>query len=306
MTVFVFLAVSSLLFYIWWLLPHFTGVFILALGIFLSFLECSPRRVSILIISLLITGFGSALFNNAILYRAVLMTDWMFAYFYLAAFYFGALRVTNRIVSLRGSNPVLVSLRQATLGARPTPRPADRRRLISRISVAAVILFLCAGTIRLLALNLGSFPPASPPPGVLSAEAREQVMARLRGNTSSPRDLNEGDGLVLSREPLSYFTIYFPRGTEFKARDAMFHRRPFACTIFQTSHGTAVFPGEIPTAFHGRLVTLVERVEGTHPAGARRGKVTQCVAIIPLLSSSGELDYENAVIVEPRSNRDIL
>jgi hypothetical protein len=137
------------------------------------------------------------------------------------------------------------------------------------------------------------------PPLAAPVSAKKEGTART---TASPSGSAKRTQVVVRCEPLSHFVYYFPRGTEFEKRDRLFTRRTFDCSIFQFARCTVVFPGRIPRSLRGRTVVLVGWIEGIHPGWwrSRRMKVMQCIAIVPVLGPNRALDYEHAVIVQPR------
>jgi hypothetical protein len=336
-----FLLISAVLFTVWRLASPYAGVFILFAGIATSFLQCRWRNIAVLSWSLAITGLSDALFNNAILYRAVLMTDWIFSLFYLAAFYFSAAIIANAALRV---------LRKAP--DRPLPEASartvdpfvcafeDRSKTIVKGVAIVLVIFVLAGSVRLLAVNFGAITPSRPLSYDLSTSEKREIIERLRGASSAiqqilpdPKmenvefieptppltapvaateqgtDITTGSSsaiksqVVVQCEPLSRYVHYFPRGAEFRKRDPLFMKRRFDCSIFQSARCTVIFPGRIPRSLRGQTVVLVGWIEGIHPGWARprRGEVMQCTALIPVLGNR-EFDYEHAVIVNPRSS----
>jgi 4-amino-4-deoxy-L-arabinose transferase-like glycosyltransferase len=334
-----FLLISAALFTVWRLTPY-AGVFILVAGMATSFLQCRWRDIAVLSWSLAITGLGDALFNNAILYRAVLMTDWIFSLFYLAAFYFSATIITNAALRILRKTP---DRRLPEASARIVDPLVcafeDRSKTIVKGVAIVLVLFVLAGSVRLLAVNFGAITSSRSPSYRLSTSEKREVIERLRdaspaiqqvlpdpkmenvefieppppltaplAATGQDTDITRGPSsaiisqVVVQCEPLSFFVHYFPRGTEFQKRDPLFFKRSFDCSIFQSAQCTVVFPGRIPRSLLGQTVVLVGWIEGIHPGWARprRGEVMQCIALIPVLGNR-EFDYKHAVIVKPRS-----
>jgi hypothetical protein len=125
------------------------------------------------------------------------------------------------------------------------------------------------------------------------------------GPTAAPHpvaDFSRRTQIAVWCETLSPFLYHFPVGTEFELRDRLFRKRPFDCFILRTSFGWAVFPGKIPQSLRDRQVVFVGWIEGEHPNGARFGRVTQCIAIIPVLEGNRGLDYEHAATALPRAD----
>jgi hypothetical protein len=336
-----FLLVSLGLFTAWRLAPPSAGIIILAVGMATSFLHCRWRDIAVLIWSLVITELGDALFNNAILYRAVLMTDWIFSLFYLAAFYFSATMITNAVLRVLRRAPDRPLLQASTKTVDPLVLTFENRSKTILLGVAAfLVLFVIAGSVRLLAVNFGLITASRPISCHLSVSDKREVIERLRSASAAMREVLpdpkeptvqfigatpplpapvagiEGTRvttasapgiatktqLIVQCEPLSVYVHYFPRGTEFQKRDGLFIKRSFDCSIFQSSRYKIVFPGAIPGSLQGRTVVLVGWLEGMHPGGARLGAVMQCTAIIPVLAEKGALDYEHALIARPRSS----
>ncbi len=307
----VFLGACGLLLCVWHLLPSFAGILILALGV------CSIRKglrtkLAVLVVSLLVTGIGGALFNNAIFYRAVLMTDWIFALLYIAAFHFSARFLTEVLTRtcLSGLDRGVKTRGRASRQALPAQH--RWRRGLTKIGVCGAVLFISAGTIRLFALNLVFSPPRSSPEPYLSAETKGKVITFVgqKLQMSYPRSVPllrqavDSGTLSVSRERLSYYLFQFPRGAEFARRNPVFHRRAFACTIFFSSLGAAISAAKVPDALRGREVVLVQWIESLGANKKRRDMVTQCVAIIPVEGT--ELKYAEALVASPRPTDGIL
>jgi hypothetical protein len=336
----VFLVVSSGLMTAWQLAPAHTGIIILAIGMASSLMYCHWRDVALLGWSLLGAGLGNALFNNAILYRAVLMTDWLFSLFYLAAFYFSATIIANGLLRALHRAPVR-SLLHASITVESLILPLGNRTRAILTGVAAVpVLFVAAGSFRLLAINSGIIAQSRPVSCDLSTQDKCDIIERLRGASSglrqvlpdhekanivfveptppltapvsgkeaaefatavSPARSARRTQVVVECEPLSLFVYYFPRGAEFSKRDALFMKRPFDCSIFDAARCTVIFPGRIPRSLSGRQVIMVGWIEGIHPGGARSFR-REVMQCVALIpvSPNREFDYEHATIVQPR------
>jgi 4-amino-4-deoxy-L-arabinose transferase-like glycosyltransferase len=336
----VFLAVSSVLMTAWRVAPAHTGIIILVIGIVTSLMYCHWRDVALLSWSLIGAGLGSALFNNAILYRAVLVTDWLFSLFYLAAFNFSAHIIANALLRVLRRPAVSPVLETGTAGDSLILPLGNRTRAILTGVAAVLVIFVAAGSFRLLAINSGVMAQSRPFSCDLSAQDKRDVIERLRSassglrqvlpdpekanvefveptppltapvaRTEQDRDITAASSsaiktqVVVQCEPLSRLLYFFPRGAEFSKRDALFMKRPFDCSIFDAVRCTVVFPGRIPRSLPGRRVIMVGWIEGIHPGGARtvRREVIQCVALIPV-SANREFDYERATIVQPRAS----
>jgi 4-amino-4-deoxy-L-arabinose transferase-like glycosyltransferase len=336
----VFLVVSSGLMIAWRLAPAHAGIIILAVGMVTSLMYCHWRDVALLSWSLLGAGLANALFNNSILYRAVLMTDWLFSLFYLAAFYFSATIIANVVLRVLHRAPDRPLLHASTTADSLILHFGKRTRTILTGVAAVLVLFVVAGSFRLLAMNFGVVATSRPDSCKLSTQDKRDIIERLRSassvfqkifpdpekanivfveptppltaplaTTEQARDITAGSSssiksqVVFQCEPLSRLVYFFPRGAEFSKRDALFMKRPFDCSIFDAARCTAVFPGRIPQSLLGRRVIMVGWIEGIHPGWARafRKEVMQCVALIPV-SPNREFDYEHATIVQPRAS----
>lgn len=329
---------SAIMFAGWRTAPVSSGIIVLGLGLVTSLAECRWQIVVLLAWSLVVVGLGDALFNNSILYRAVLMSDWLFALFYFAAFLF-----TPRI----GTRVILWTFKQKTAEL-PSYETADssrglwitavEQRTRSTLAIAGIVLAMLIGAsaFRLVMINFGEgsqvhrveqFPLSETEMRETVRELRK-ISADLRGVFPDPdsgaiRFVPPATKLAPTRQPkvtasnvqfgvktevalwiesLSPFIFYFPRGTEFYERDRLFIERPFDCSIFRSSvsGGMVVFPGRIPPSLARRPVVLAGWIEGIHPAGVRNGMVIQCAAIIPVLEER-RFDYQHAVIVAPKS-----
>jgi 4-amino-4-deoxy-L-arabinose transferase-like glycosyltransferase len=341
----VFLLISAVLFTAWRLSPPHAGIIILAVGMVTSFKYCRWRDVALLGWSLLGAGSGSALFNNAILYRAVLMTDWLFSLFYLAAFYFSVQIIANGLLRVLRRPAVSPVLETRTTGDSLVLPLGNRSRAIVTGVAASLVLFVVAGSLRLLAMNSGIVAQSRPVSCDLSTQDKHDVIERLRGASSglrqvlpdpekanivfvkptppltapvsgkeaaefataaSPARSARRTQVVVECEPLSPYVYYFPRGAEFQKRDPLFMKRTFDCSIFESSRCTVVFPGRIPRSLRGQTVVLVGWIEGIHPGWARPRRM-EVMQCIAIIPVLGnkEFDYEHAIIIQPRAG-DIL
>jgi 4-amino-4-deoxy-L-arabinose transferase-like glycosyltransferase len=326
---------SATMFAGWRVAPVSSGIVILGLGLITSLVECRWQTVVLLAWSLAITGLGDALFNNAILYRAVLMSDWLFALFYLAAFFFPP-RIGARVI-LRALNQTPAVLLPYERSDSPTKVwiSVVEGRIKLALAVAAIILatLIAVSAFRLVIVTFvgGSRARAErfslsraemletvrelqkisvdlrrafPDPDAIRFVPPPANLARARQPEAAASNLRSGVKMEIALwvEPLSPFILYFPRGTEFRERDQLFLKRPFDCSIFRSTvgGGMVVFPGRIPSSLPQRLVVLAGWIEGVHPGGPRYGTVMQCAAIIPVLENR-RFDYQHAIIAAPKS-----
>jgi hypothetical protein len=313
-----FLVVSCLLLLAGRFLPN-SGSAILLLGIVSSlFITRRYEKIGFLALSLAATGIGNALFNNAILYRAVLMTDWIFALFYLAAFYYCAHHVTDILLRYLGQRRLSLPMFFPT----PPSSLLPFERWIKtgvRIAGIALAFFFGAGFIRLGLLNFRHQPAIQLP--ALSQSTRQGFFAHLlekspetrqsfdnvERTTSHRTELGNSVPVALPSpsvsQPqfLSPFIFYFPAGTEFKQRDPIFSKRPIDCSIFYSVQGMTVFPGEIPNSFSTRPVMLVGWFAEAAPEDKRRKQIFYCNAILPLSNSDAQPDYAHALTTFPGS-----
>jgi len=331
--------ISIVLLALWHFAPLYSGVIILATGVVTSRLFCRWSGIALLGESLAVSGLGNAVFNNAIFYRAVLMTDWIFTLFYLGAFYFSAILITESVLRLLRKGP---AISQPGAAARPPEQLVlsfERAMRMVLTGVTFVLaVFILAGSIRLLILNFSEAQHSEVPGLQLLVDDKREIIAQLRKRVPTLRkilpdpeaanltfvasaaqatsreksrrtatapsraDFSRRMEVAIWCEPLSPFVYYFPSGSGFEQRGRLFRERPFNCSVFPTSGGVAIFPGRIPRSLREHRVVLVGWIEGVHPDNARFGQVMQCIAIIPVLDESSGLDYEHAAIVKPRRN----
>ncbi len=352
----IFLTLSMIMFLVWRLTPlHWViaiqvgkvpyyflwrpdwGIGILVFGIASSLLAGHWRSVAVLGWSLAITGLGDALFNNAIFYRAVLLSDWLFAYFYFAAFLFVPAILTRIIVRALDQAPVVFPFeRGSNVWAESPFISRFEKRINAGLKLAAVVLLILmvVSSVRLIIANFDELHRAEAPTKIrFSRDQMLGVVTRLRALSPQLRaafadpdlqpikfvdpPLERVTGLenmhfdvstvgrtqvVITAQWLSPLAVFFPAGTEFRLRDPLLVKRDFDCSIFSNSAGggTIVFPGKIPSQLYGRAVVLVGWIEGEHPGGPNYGTVMQCVAVIPL-EGKNRLDYKHAVIAEPKT-----
>jgi Dolichyl-phosphate-mannose-protein mannosyltransferase len=353
----IFLVVSMIMFLAWWLMPlHLGGVIqvskvpyyflwrpdwsigILVFGIASSLLAGHWRSVTVLVWSLAITGLGDALFNNAIFYRAVLLSDWLFAYFYFAAFLFVPAFLTRIIVRALDQAAVVFPFEPGSnLRAESSFISRFENRIKMGLKLAAFVLLVLTvvSSVRLIIANSADHTHRAdvPAKNQLSREQMLDVVSRLRtlspqlraafadpdlqpikfvdppqervtgpNNASLDVPIGGRPQVVITAQRLSPFAYFFPAGTEFSLRDPLLIKRTFDCSIFTSSAGggTIIFPREIPSQLYGRAVVLVGWIEGEHPKGPDYGTVMQCVAIIPI-AGKNQLDYDHAVMAEPKN-----
>ena len=334
----IFLIASMTIFLAWRLMPPHWAFAVLLLGIASSLFAGHWRSVTVLIWSLLITGLGDALFNNAILYRAVLMSDWLFAYFYFAAFLFVPAILTRIIVRALDQTRVVFPFERVSYVRAGSPYVSRfENRIKAGLKLAAIVLLVLTvvSSVRLIITNFRDQTRRAEAPTKIqfSREQMLDVVTRLRALSPQLRaafadpDLqlikfvdpplervtgsenmrfNVPTGgrtqVVITAQWLSPLAYFFPTGTEFCLRDPLLIKRAFDCSIFTSSAGggTIVFPEKIPSQLYGRTVVLAGWIEGEHPKGPNYGTVMQCVAIIPV-GGKNRLDYDHAVFAEPRS-----
>jgi hypothetical protein len=173
--------ISAVLLTAWYFAPPYSGIIILVIGVATGFWRCRRDGVALLGLSLVASGIGDAIFNNAILYRAVLMTDWIFSLFYLAAFYFGATLITNAVLRL---------LRKGQAISQPEAPAPSREPLVVTFENAmktgfkgvtvVFAVFVLAGSIRLSALNFSGEQRHEVPLLRLSEGDQREIIAQLR------------------------------------------------------------------------------------------------------------------------------
>ena len=335
----IFLAVSMIMFLAWRFMPPNRGVALLVFGVASSLLAGRWRSVTVLGWSLAITGLGDALFNNAIFYRAVLMSDWLFAYFYFAAFLFVPGILTRIIVRALDQAPVVFPFEGGSNVRAGSPfilRFENRIKAGLKLTAIVLLVLTVVSSVRLIIANFGDETHRAEAPTEIrfSREQMLEVVTRLRtlspqlraafadpdlqaikfvdpplervtGPENMPVDVPTvgRTQVVITAQSLSPLVVFFPAGSEFRLRDPLLMKRDFDCSIFSTSAGggTIVFPGKIPPQLYGHAVVLAGWIEGEHPRGPNYGTVMQCVAIIPVVGKD-RLDYNHAVIAEPKTS----
>lgn len=313
------------------------GIGVLLFGIASSLLAGHWRSVGVLGWSLAITGLGDALFNNQILYRAALLSDWLFAYFYFAAFLLVPGILTRYIVRALGQAPVIFPFERGSdvPGGSPFVSRLENR-IKAGLKLAAIVLLvvIVVSSVRLIIANFSDqthraeaaikirfsreqmldvvtrlrtlsqqLRAAFADPDLQPIKFVDPPLERVTGPEQTPVDVPTvgRTEVVITAQWLSPLVVFFPAGTEFSLRDPLLMKRDFDCSIFSSSAGggTIVFPGKIPSQLYGRAVVLVGWIEGEHPRGPNYGTVMQCVAIIPV-TGKNLLDYDHAVIAEPK------
>jgi len=314
------------------------GIGILVFGIASSLVAGHWRSVTVLVWSLAITGLGDALFNNAIFYRAVLLSDWLFAYFYFAAFLLVPAILTRIIVRALDQAPVVFPFEGGANVRAASPFISRfENRIKAGLKLAAIVLLVLTvvSSVRLIIANLGDqthraeastkirfsreemlavvtrlrtlspqLRAAFADPHLQAIKFVDPPLERVTGPKNMPFDVPTvgRTEVVITAQSLSPLALFFPAGTEFRLRDPLLVKRDFDCSIFSSSAGggTIVFPGKIPSELYGRAVVLVGWIEGEDPKGPNYGTIMQCVAIIPVVGKN-RLDYNHAVIAEPKS-----
>jgi Dolichyl-phosphate-mannose-protein mannosyltransferase len=320
----IFLFVSVVLMLLWRLLPSYGNFLILSAGFVLGLLwGKSKENVLLLAASLLITGVGGAIFNNPALYRTVLMTDWLFASFYLAAFFYAASSLTSGILRV---------LRKSKLEAdnlEVTPSVcsfaiAFESRVKSATKILTVLLLLFAGVsaTRLAFANLGKVEKPAVVRG-LSPGQKAKILLKLKLLSSvlderlpspsavqffvPPARLVEGKRVKAesNAKPLlgvqtgivPYFIHYFPEGTDFASRSHVFKRRPFAYSMFRLGRVDIIFPGRIPRQMSGHAVIVIGKVDPRRMSSVYPFAELQGEAIVPLVGGeSKKPDFAHLII----------
>jgi hypothetical protein len=320
----IFLLLSAGLVGLWRVLPSSLNFLILSAGFVLGLISGkSKQNVSLLAASLLFTGVGNAVFNNAVLFRSVLMSDWLFACFYLAAFFYSASALTS----------ALLRLERKSISAAEGPKSApmvdpfvatfeSRVKRALKILAILFLLFAAISATRLVLANLHSEKQpaaiaklnASQKMKILQTlktlspsleksippfdEARLYVASRLSvtGGTTA-KDL--GPGPVTAVEPgiFPYFIHYFPKGTDFEIRGPIFRKRPFAYSMFRFANVDVIFRGRIPRELSGTPAIVVGKIELPKKKSSYDFPTLQCDAIIPLKRDNVEdLDYAHVML----------
>ena len=306
----IFLFVSAVLIVLWRILPPFGNFLILSAG-FIFGLRSGKSRQNVLLLaaSLLVTGIGGAIFNNPALFRAVLMTDWLFAAFYLSAFFFAASALTSATLHVVGRSessaaaPEETAMRDSLVAAFES-----RVKWATKFLTLLFLLFAGVSASRLAFANLGK---VERPPAVrgLSAPQKAKILLKLKTlsaaldqNLPSPSavqffvpprrflkskrpegELNPLPLFGVQTGVVPYFIHYFPEGTDFATRNHVFKPRPFAYSMFRLGRVDVIFPGRIARELSGHPVIVIGKVDARRMSSAYPFAELQAEAIVPLV-----------------------
>lgn len=319
-----FLLVSSILIVLWRILPSW-GNFVILLAGFTHGLASGKSRGNVLLLalSLGVTGLAGAMFNNPALFRAVLMTDWLFASFYLAAFFYTARGLTSVVLrAFRKSEPS---------NGGPAVIPAidsfvvafeSRVKAMTKVLTLLIVLLASVSATKLVLANLGT-PDRPTAARRLSEEQKAEILAKLRtlspsldeelpspaavrfyvppsgfANPKRVRSNPEADALIgVETAIMPYFVHYFPEGTDFKERVHVFKPRPFAYSMFRLGRASVIFPGRISRELSGQPVIAIGKMDLSKVSSSYPFAEMQCEAIIPLTSDKKKQpDYEHILL----------
>jgi hypothetical protein len=319
-----FLAVSLVLIALWRILPPYGNFLILSAGFILGLVSAKSRQnVSLLAASLLVTGIGGAIFNNAILYRAVLMTDWLFACFYLAAFFYTASALTSALLRVLHKNKPTTDSPETASRAHPFATIFESRvKQAAKILTILFLLFAGVSATRLILTNARA-EQRPKPIAKLNYAQKMEILQRLKKLSSSldrslptpdkvhfyvarPQSQSlkptvEGLGLepivAIESGTLPYFIHHFPEGTHLEGRGSLFKKRPFEYSVFRFPGLDVVFPGRIAREFSGRTAVLVGRIKPPERPLPFIPYTLECEAIIPFADQKNpKLDYAHALL----------
>jgi hypothetical protein len=132
-----------------------------------------------------------------------------------------------------------------------------------------------------------------PPPGQLRLYTAPQ-----RDVTRKPAipDSSFESLVTVESGVLPYYIHYFPEGTHFEVRDAMFKKRPFAYSIFRFASVRVVFAGAIPREFIGRPAIIIGTIEGGEARSSKNIPTLLGGAIIPTKNGKVVLDSAHFLI----------
>jgi 4-amino-4-deoxy-L-arabinose transferase-like glycosyltransferase len=277
------------------------------------------RRMPNLILSgtLAAAVLGSAIFANPVLFRAILMTDWLFALYFLAAVWFPAETLSRRLAGEPG---------QAGVAGTEEDEPSSFQNalyLLSRRSCLLLVIvtlgFFFVSGARLITLSVSnqrekgktqSSPGWSLGRG-LTVPDKVSILQRLQRSPFSilPEDsrqlpiyqggkdlLNVGDYLVEIEG--FYYDYYIPSGETLPYR--MLGPKPYVRTLVRLSRFEFIFTGEIPADFANRPLLFVgvvvpqevdDREQSLRP-------LVSGLAIVPL-GGNGRPDFVHAVCAPP-------
>jgi hypothetical protein len=280
-------------------LPPSCGIIILAGGVWVTLARSRRQPAIVLIVSLVLTGIGNAIFGNEILYRGVLLTDWLFSLFYLAALFYAVVGLTS--VVLR--RPVLAGCEREDNEVRcPSVATFERRIKIGLVvSGTTVCVAVILSSVRIACATLKATPSVATQVGLSSAdklEVRTKVRQRARGEAKAALSDN-ARSWVISDAVVPYYVYDFPKGTEFDIRDPLFRKRPYLVSIFRTSRFDVIFPGRIPEAFVGKRVVIVGSVDSTRVVGRNQRIAMNCIAIVPYVTNTQPiLSWDHSLIAQ--------
>ena len=318
-----FLALSLALIGLWRILPLYGNFLILSAGFILGLASAKSRQnVWLLAASLLGAGVAGAIFNNTILYRAVLMTDWLFACFYLAAFFYTASALTSALLRVLHKNRPGTGSPEIEPGAQPFVTIFESRvKLATKILTLLFLLFAGVSATRLILADVRSEQRPKPIARLSNAQKKEILQRLKKLSPSLDRSLPSPNAAHLYVAPpqfltakptvadsgleptvaiesgaLPYFIHYFPKGTEFEDRGPLFKKRPFDYSMFRFSGLDVIFAGQIARELSGTPAVLVGRIKPPEQASYYRLSTLECEAIIPLRNGNVRgLDYAHAI-----------
>lgn len=116
-----------------------------------------------------------------------------------------------------------------------------------------------------------------------------------------PRELERPTkgGWQSRRKPSFRFTVSFSKGEwNLPAATRFSANAQRTASIFRTTQGMTMFPGQIPLRMKGRRVLQVRKPDPTEPADGRHGRVVKCRAVVRLKEKKGRPDYTRPLTLE--------
>lgn len=317
---------------LWRILPPYVNFLILTAGFILGLVFGKSRQnISLLAASLLVAGLSGAVANNTILYRAVLMTDWLFACFYLAAFFYTASVLTSALLRMFGKAKSSIDSPEVAPGAHPFAATFESRvKLATKILTVLLLLFAGVSATRLGLANLRLGQPPRPIAKLQRAQkmeilqtlktlspslnqrlaSPEAVRLYVASPRSQPADAPVQDPtlesiVAIESGTVPYFIHHFPEGTDFAARAPIFKKRPYEYSMFRFAGVDVIFAGQIARELCGSSAIVVGKiVEMPKKSSSYNFPTLECAAIIPLKDGKIEnLDYLHVIFPKPLADK---
>jgi hypothetical protein len=312
-----FLLISIGLVVLYQSLPPWATFVVVSSGI--VFAWRAGRRLPNLILagSLATAVLGSAIFGNPILFRAILMTDWLFALYFLAAVWFPSEMLSRRLAGGQEQAGVMVAEDDKNRSFQNALSLFSRRFCLV-IVIVTLAFFLVSGA-RLIALSAshrGEKDKTQSSLGWslgrgLSGPEKVSILERLRrppfsilpedyahlpiyqGGKDPPRN---GDYIV---EIEGFYYNYYVPARE-SLQNPMVLPKPYPRTVIRLSRCDFVFAGEIPADFANRPLAFVGIVLPPEAGSGEQAlrPLVRGLAIVPV-DSQGRPDFTSAVCSPP-------